>query len=57
MASNLKRLQERAAAVAARMTELSGIEDRSAEQTKELIFLFFQVSLLSISSAGCSSEF
>jgi HK97 family phage major capsid protein len=39
MASNLKRLQERAAAVAARMTELGGIEDRSAEQTKELVSL------------------
>lgn len=39
MASNLKRLQERAAAVAARMTELGGVEDRSAEQTKELISL------------------
>lgn len=39
MASNLKRLQERAAAVAARMTELGSIEDRSAEQTKELVSL------------------
>jgi HK97 family phage major capsid protein len=39
MASNLKRLQERAAAVAARMTELFNVEDRSAEQNKELISL------------------
>jgi HK97 family phage major capsid protein len=39
MASNLKRLQDRAAAVAARMTELSSVEDRSVEQTQELISL------------------
>ena len=49
MASNLKRLQERAAAVAARMTELSGIEDRSAEQTKELISLGTQADDLKTS--------
>lgn len=36
MASNLKRLQDRAAAIAARMTELSGISERSDEQTAEL---------------------
>lgn len=49
MASNLKRLQERAAAVAARMTELSGVEDRSAEQTKELISLGTQADDLKTS--------
>jgi HK97 family phage major capsid protein len=38
-ASNLKRLQERAAAVAERMKELAAIEERSADQTKELISL------------------
>lgn len=36
MASNLKRLQDRAAAVAAQMTELLGVEDRSAEQQADL---------------------
>ena len=49
MASNLKRLQERAAAVAARMTELSVVEDRSAEQTKELISLGTQADDLKTS--------
>jgi HK97 family phage major capsid protein len=39
MASNLKRLQDRAAAVAARMTELASVEERSEEQTKELVSL------------------
>ena len=39
MASNLKRLQERAAAVAARMTELAQIEERSLDQTNELLSL------------------
>jgi HK97 family phage major capsid protein len=36
MASNLKRLQDRAAAVAARMTELADVAERSEEQTAEL---------------------
>jgi len=36
MPSNLKRLQDRAAAVAAQMTELLSIEDRSAEQQADL---------------------
>jgi HK97 family phage major capsid protein len=36
MASNLKRLQDRAAAIAARMTELSDVAERSDEQTAEL---------------------
>jgi HK97 family phage major capsid protein len=49
MASNLKRLQERAAAVAARMTELSSIEERSADQTKELISLGSQADELKTS--------
>ena len=35
-ASNLKRLQDRAAAVAARMNELAGVSERSDEQTAEL---------------------
>jgi len=35
-ASNLKRLQDRAAAVAARMNELAGVSERSEEQTAEL---------------------
>lgn len=35
-ASNLKRLQDRAAAVAARLNELADIEERSEEQTTEL---------------------
>ena len=39
MASNLKRLQERAAGISARMAELAAVEDRSADQTKELISL------------------
>lgn len=39
MASNLKRLQERAAAVAAQMTELLTVEDRSAEQNADLVRL------------------
>ena len=39
MASNLKRLRDRAAAVAARMTELSHMEERSAEDNKELVAL------------------
>jgi HK97 family phage major capsid protein len=49
MASNLKRLQERAAAVAARMTELSSIEERSADETKELISLGTQADDLKTS--------
>lgn len=36
MPSNLKRLQDRAAAVAARMTELADVAERSEEQTAEL---------------------
>jgi HK97 family phage major capsid protein len=36
MASNLKRLQDRAAAVAARMNELAGVAERSEDQTAEL---------------------
>jgi len=36
MASNLKRLQDRAAAVAARMNELASVAERSEEQTAEL---------------------
>jgi HK97 family phage major capsid protein len=36
MASNLKRLQDRAAAIAARMTELADVAERSDEQTAEL---------------------
>jgi HK97 family phage major capsid protein len=36
MASNLKRLQDRAAAIAARLNELADIEERSEEQTAEL---------------------
>jgi HK97 family phage major capsid protein len=36
MASNLKRLQDRAAAIAARMTELAEVAERSEEQTAEL---------------------
>jgi len=36
MPSNLKRLQDRAAAVAAQMTELLSVEDRSAEQQADL---------------------
>jgi HK97 family phage major capsid protein len=47
--SNLKRLQERAAAVAARMTELGSIEERSADQTKELISLGTQADDLKTS--------
>ena len=39
MASNLKRLQERAAAVAAQMSELASVEDRSAEQKADLVRL------------------
>lgn len=39
MASNLKRLQDRAAAIAARMTELAAVEERSEEQTSELVAL------------------
>lgn len=39
MASNLKRLQDRAAAIAARMTELAAVEERSEEQTSELVSL------------------
>lgn len=39
MASNLKRLQERAAAVAAQMSELASVEDRSAEQQADLVRL------------------
>jgi HK97 family phage major capsid protein len=46
MASNLKRLQERAAAVAARMKELSDVEDRSAEQGQELVALSAQADEL-----------
>lgn len=42
MASNLKRLQERAAGISARMAELTAIEDRSADQTKELLSLSAQ---------------
>ena len=47
--SNLKRLQERAAAVAARMSELGSIEERSADQTKELISLGAQADDLKTS--------
>ena len=47
--SNLKRLQERAAAVAARMSELGSIEERSADQTKELISLGTQADDLKTS--------
>ena len=36
MASNLKRLQDRAAAVAARMNELADVAERSEDQTTEL---------------------
>lgn len=36
MASNLKRLQDRAAALAAKMTELVNIEERTAEQNADL---------------------
>ncbi len=36
MASNLKRLQDRAAAVAARMNELASVSERSEDQTSEL---------------------
>jgi hypothetical protein len=36
MASNLKRLQDRAAAVAARMNELAAVAERSEDQTAEL---------------------
>lgn len=36
MASNLKRLQDRGAAIAARMTELANVAERSEEQTAEL---------------------
>lgn len=36
MASNLKRLQDRAAAIAARMTELAAVAERSEDQTVEL---------------------
>lgn len=36
MASNLKRLQDRAAAIASRMSELASIEERSEDQTKEI---------------------
>lgn len=39
MASNLKRLQDRAAAVAARMSELGRIEERSPEENKEFLEL------------------
>ena len=42
MASNLKRLQERAAGISARMAELFAVEDRSADQTKELLSLSAQ---------------
>ena len=42
MASNLKRLQERAAGISARMAELTSVEDRSADQTKELLSLSAQ---------------
>ena len=35
-ASNLKRLQDRAAAIAARLNELADVEERSEEQTTEL---------------------
>jgi HK97 family phage major capsid protein len=36
MPSNLKRLQDRAAAIAARMTELADVAERSEDQTSEL---------------------
>ncbi|MGA1399297.1 MAG: phage major capsid protein [Phycisphaerales bacterium] len=36
MASNLKRLQDRAAAIAARMNELAAVAERSEDQTSEL---------------------
>jgi len=46
MASNLKRLQDRAAAVAARMSELGRIEDRSADENKEFLALGTQADEL-----------
>jgi|694.fasta_scaffold106439_2 HK97 family phage major capsid protein len=46
MASNLKKLQDRAAAVAARMAELGKIEDRSAEDNQEFVALGAQASEL-----------
>jgi HK97 family phage major capsid protein len=49
MASNLKRLQDRAAAVAARMTELASVQERSEEQTKELVSLGTQADELKTS--------
>jgi len=39
MASNLKRLQDRAAAVAAQMAELAAVEERSEAQTADLVRL------------------
>lgn len=36
MASNLKRLQDRAAAIASRMSELASVEERSEDQTNEI---------------------
>ena len=36
MASNIKRLQDRAAAIASRMSELASIEERSEDQTNEI---------------------
>jgi HK97 family phage major capsid protein len=36
MASNIKRLQDRAAAIASRMSELASIEERSEDQTEEI---------------------
>jgi HK97 family phage major capsid protein len=49
MASNLKRLQDRAAAVAARMAELQRAEERSAEDTQELLSLGTQADELKTS--------
>lgn len=43
MSKELKRLQNRAAAVAARLAELSDIEDRSEEQTEEIRSLLGEV--------------
>jgi HK97 family phage major capsid protein len=46
MASNLKKLQDRAAAVTARMSELGRVEDRSADETKEFVALGAQADEL-----------
>jgi len=36
MAGNIKRLQDRAAAIASRMSELASIEERSEDQNEEI---------------------